>query len=278
MRRAGITAAAGLALVFCGCVSLRPLVGGGASDAPRPDAAADGGSAPAVAPDPAPPKPARAEAELPAGLAAKACFRTAEELVKRGLDAEAAGQYERARQLDPKMPGVAARLGAVYGRLGVEDKAAAEFEIALKAAPDDADLLNDAGYFHTGRGDWEAAERYLGQAVRKKPDHARAWLNLGTVYAKTGRTDEGRRAFARALPPAQAEYNLGVVLAGQGQGEEARACFRAALARDPGLVKAGEALKRLDQPPPAVATGPAEKPRPRAEGATPPPPGGPAGG
>ena len=192
--------------------------------------------------------PAKVAAELPPAAAAQACLRTAEELEKKGFDEDAIGHYERARHLDPKLPDISPRLAALYARCGDDRGALAEFEKARKLSPNDPDLLNDLGYFHTGRGDFAAAERCLREVVRLKPDYVRGWTNLGVVCAKTGRTDESRKAFARAMTPAQAEYNLGVLLAGQGRTDEGRACLRAAAALDPQFQQAADALKRLDTP------------------------------
>lgn len=241
-----VIAAAGLTLALCGCVGHRAAVGEGQRVAP-PQAAADGAAQP------------KAEPELPPVQAARACLKSGEELEKGGFEAEAIGEYERARQLDPKLGHVAGRLGVLYGRNGNDVRAAAEFDKALKLTPNDPDLLNDLGYFHSRRGDWAAAEKALDQAVRVKPDHARAWSNLAVVYARSGRPDESRKAFARVLTPAQAEYNLGVILAGLGRSEDAKACFRTALQLDPALVPAQHALQKVevpaDRPPVAGVSG-----------------------
>ena len=244
MRHFFAAAAVGSALVVCGCVNPRPV----GIDGKVPG----GKSPPADVVPAAKPSANKADAELAPALASQACLKTAEELDARGFPGEAAAHYERARQLDPKAAPVAAKLAVLYARGGDDARAAAEFDKALATAPTDPDLLNDAGCFHQGRGDLAAAEVHFTRATRAKPDHARAWANLAVVYAKAGRVDESRKAFARVLTPAQAEYNLGVLLAGAGRTDDAKACFRAAQTLDPQFAPAADALRRLDSPVAAV--------------------------
>lgn len=226
-----------------GCVNLKPVD----TEIQRPPLP---WSKPADPPPAAPPPPAKpGPTELPADVAANACLKTAEELERRGFDAEAAAEYERARHLNPAVgDSVSHRLAVLYDRAGDDARAAAEFDRAVKRSPNDPDVLNDLGYFHAARGNWAEAESHLQRAVRAKPAHAGAWANLGLVFVKTGRVEEGRKAFERAVPPAQAAYNVGVLLAGAGRPDEARASLRNALALDPGLARAEELLRRLDGP------------------------------
>ncbi len=183
--------------------------------------------------------------ELPPDRAAQACNKTAEELEKRGFDIEAVAHYERARQLVPSTADIAWRLAMAQDRLGNEKAAAEEFAKALAIAPNNADLLNDAGYFFTAWGDLKTAEKHLKEAIRIRADHANAWANLGTLYAKSNRLPEAETAFGKVMAPAQVSYNLGVVLAGQGQAIPAKKRFQYALALDPEFAAAKEALANI---------------------------------
>ena len=187
--------------------------------------------------------------ELPASLAAKACLATAVGLSKKDFYAEAAIQYEKARQYDPSLE-VSRPLAVLYARLGLTERASAEFALAIAAAPGDADLLNDAGYFYSARESWEEAETLLTRAVKANPAHAKAWNNLGLVLTRTDRAAEGYAAFARVLKPAEAAYNVGLLLAGQGEIPAARENLEKALALDPKLDDAKVVLARLGESPP----------------------------
>jgi len=222
--RSMVLAAATVALVSTGCMTVKS--GEAKLKAMLPEM-----TLPTVGGNAATPG-AKGDAELPPDQAVKACLKTAEELEKGGFDADAAAQYERARQLDPNVA-VSRRLAVLYDRSGQDARAAKEFEAALKKAPNDPGLLNDAGYFRACRGEWAIAERHLNQAIRIDREFAPAWTNLGVLYAKTGRTDEALRAFGQSMSPADAAANVSVLLAGQGKHDEARSAIHRAIVQEP---------------------------------------------
>jgi tetratricopeptide (TPR) repeat protein len=192
--------------------------------------------------------------ELAPKPAALACFKAAQQMEANGQTEEAAKLYEKARSLDPAAHTAAAtrRLAVVYDRLGEFTKSAAEYEAAVKAAPTDADLLNDLGYSHYSRGESEKAVAALRKAVELKPDHKRAWMNLGLALALGGRFAESYEAFAKAGKPAEACCNLAFALAAQGRTEEAKTEYRKAIELDPGLKLARAALAKLENPAPVA--------------------------
>ncbi|MBI5764662.1 MAG: tetratricopeptide repeat protein [Planctomycetes bacterium] len=67
---------------------------------------------------------------------------------------------------------------------------------------------------------YHSAEALWTDVARKRPDNARAWNNLGTLQARTGRLDLSEASLRRAirLDPrnAEAHYNLGLTLARKG--------------------------------------------------------------
>ena len=120
-----------------------------------------------------------------------------------------------------------------------------EFQRAIKAAPRDADLLNDCGYFYYQREDYEQAAKLLGQALAADPKYARAAVNLGLALGKQGQFQASLEAFRRALPDAQAYCNVGVLQAQQGETAEARKTLTEALRLEPGLKQARALLDHL---------------------------------
>ena len=179
------------------------------------------------------------------GETASLCLALAHKLEQDGLDAEAARQYELARRYQPQAD-VAHHLAVLYDRLGSPGLAAAEYERAVEAHPQDADLLNDLGYYHYTHGKWELAEQYLRRAVASNPQHQRAWTNLGMALAQQGHTKESLEAFKHSVSPGQAEYNLGFLLAERGKWDEALVAYREAVRLEPGLTAAKEVLARLE--------------------------------
>jgi Flp pilus assembly protein TadD len=180
--------------------------------------------------------------------AAKLALEAAFQMEKSGHERLAVEQYERARQLDPKLTQVAHRLAVLHDRQGDFARAAIEYKKALEARPKDAGLLNDMAYHCYQRGDWSGAETWLRQALAVDPKHQRAWINLGMTLAQQGKTKEGFEAFAKVVSPAEAKSNLGMILAQRGQYEDARQAFRESLALEPDSSLTRAALTRLEKP------------------------------
>jgi Flp pilus assembly protein TadD len=191
-------------------------------------------------------RPARVEGELPPTKSAELCLNVARELERKGQTAEAIAMYEKARQENPRLP-VAHRLAVLHDRRNEPELARDEYDLALKAAPHDADLLNDVGYFHAGQGEWAEAEHCYRHCLDLQPKHPKAWVNLGVALANLQRYPESCDAFGRVLKLAEANYNVGVLLAHQGKPDQARAYLRHALELDPDLSKAQTVVAYLDR-------------------------------
>jgi tetratricopeptide (TPR) repeat protein len=184
--------------------------------------------------------------ELPPDEAAAVCMNLGRTLEKTGHDAEAAGQYEKAREYNPRAE-VAHRLAVVYDRMGNYPRAVAEYQKALEAHPKDADVLNDLGYHYYCRGQWLEAEKHLQQAVEVNAKHRAAWINLGMTLGQQERYSESLGAFAKAVSPAEAQCNLAFILTTQGKRDQARQAYREALALEPDLHLARAALAKLEK-------------------------------
>lgn len=191
--------------------------------------------------------------ELPPAQAALVCWNAGEEMRKTGYEKEAVAQYERVRELEPNRQRVAWRLAVLYDKLGDNVKALAEYQRALQAEPRNADLLNDAGYYHYQREDWDNAEKRFRDALAVNPKHARATVNLGLTLGHLGLLqgnqkyfEECNACFQRVLPPAHVHCNLGVLLAHHGRIEEARRAFAEALRLDATLVQARSLSQALE--------------------------------
>lgn len=207
----------------------------------------------------APPK----EKELPPDESAKLCLNMAEAMERSGHDMEAAMEFEKARQYDPKLK-VARRLGMIYERLGEFRLAQAEYEKALQENPKDPVVYNDLGYMHYRRGRFDEAETNLRQAVALNPKYARAWINLGLTLGQKGNFDASLAAFEKAVSPAEAYSNLAFVYLSLGKREEAKQAYREALKREPDLRVARANLAKLERPMTDPAVSPARHTEPTA--------------
>lgn len=142
------------------------------------------------------------------------------------------------------------KLAAALDAQGKLDEAVPHYEEALRLAPGDARVWNDAGYGAYLRGDWSTAETRLRRAVELAPDDPRIANNLGLALAAAGKSDAAFESLSRAGGPAAAEANLGYILAASGQEAAARRRYESALARRPELEVARTALTLLDDAPP----------------------------
>src|SRR5260221_8042704 len=107
--------------------------------------------------------------ELPMRETVRACIATAEQLEQQGHHREAIQLYEKARGLDPKANNYARHLAGLYDLENDPTRSLAEFQAALSATPNDADLLNDFGCFQDHRGNYTEAELLLRKAITVAP-------------------------------------------------------------------------------------------------------------
>ncbi len=140
---------------------------------------------------------------------------------------------ERALALAPDRPEAHLALGDYEASVvGNPARAAAEYTLGLRSAPDDADLLSATARPEQSLGRWETALAHLQQAQRLDPRSTLTALRLGSTLLRLRRYSEALHAFerGRALAPA----NLGLleseamVFLAQGDLAGARAVLQAA--------------------------------------------------
>ncbi len=145
---------------------------------------------------------------------------------------------------------------SLYTRGRVAD-AVAEFERSLRLQPDNVPALLNLARVDEDRDDLDGAIARLRVARRVEPDNTTVMVNLATDYTKTGRYDEAKVEYRKALAhPSANDYlahnGLGVVLVHEGDVAGAVEQFRAALAAKPGYWMAQanleKALPRLGVP------------------------------
>jgi tetratricopeptide (TPR) repeat protein len=132
----------------------------------------------------------------------------------------------------------------------------------MAGRPDDpnAEVLFRQGLALARAGDASGAAAAYEQAVALDPDHAGAWVNLGSLRRRSGRPEEAVAAYRQALR-VKPDYplalsNLGNALKDLRRFTEAADCYRRAIALKPGYADAyanlGAALSELDEPEAAV--------------------------
>jgi len=179
----------------------------------------------------------------------------------QGRNEQAEALYLDVIKKTPNDPVPEHRLGVVYAKLGRFPAATQHFARALALAPDNCDLLNDAGYFYYLAGNRAEAERCLRRAVQLRPDDARACTNLALLLGEMKRDEECLALFRRAAPTGnQAYLNFAYVLAQRGDYQRAMDAYDRILTEDPTRRVAAEAMVELSKyaprktrlPPPMV--------------------------
>ena len=152
---------------------------------------------------------ANAEKQKAATGEVKSIFEGGLALAQQGKYAEAAVEYQKALEKDPKQPYIYANL---------------------------ADALSRANKMN------EALEAY-NKAIALKPDDAAMYTNMGVLLGKMGKTAESQEAFKKAAsinPAAAAQnfFNLGATLVNSGKSADAAEAFKQAIAADPNFAEA----------------------------------------
>jgi tetratricopeptide (TPR) repeat protein len=147
-----------------------------------------------------------------------------------------------------------------YGRIheSQEDfeKARADYEAAIKAAPEDERPYYNLGFLLQRTEDWAGAHRAFTALAEKKPDDMRAVYQIGRTGALSGQhLDEAAAALEKYVQHepgennpslAWAHYRLGQVYRHMAKTDKAKATFETALNLDPDHEDAKKALKALE--------------------------------
>lgn len=191
-------------------------------------------------------QPSLGSSQLTKSQSAEVFLTTARNMEAAGNDQEAAALYEQARGLDPEQIDYSAHLSRLYDRLNLTEQAKQEYEAAVSANPNDAELLNDYGVFHLRRMNAVTAESWFRKSLEINPKDQRTMVNLAGSLALQNRFPESHEAYSRAVGAAAAYSNIGVHLARQNRIAEAREHFRQALEQDPTIEPARELLAGID--------------------------------
>ncbi|HZL42246.1 MAG TPA: tetratricopeptide repeat protein [Verrucomicrobiae bacterium] len=115
---------------------------------------------------------------------------------------EAASECRQVLKLNPRWVEANYNLGVAYCGAGRLESGAAEFEKFLKLQPNSAyapDAQMALGAIAEKQGHTEEARSRFSQAIRLKPDSARAHAGLGSALQKLGRLEDAAVEFREAL-------------------------------------------------------------------------------
>lgn len=132
---------------------------------------------------------------------------TAAVFSKLGRSLQATGQftqavkaYERSLEIDPSdLPVLVSMINILLLQLKDYDHAITTARQAMITFPDRARPKSLLGWALLEKGDTEAAEIVLSEAIAMDPAEPSAYLNLGTLYEQQGKTGEAIAAYQKAL-------------------------------------------------------------------------------
>ncbi len=155
---------------------------------------------------------------------------------------EAASQFRRALELDPRQYDVRFELIAVYRLLNDAPRAMSQLLLVQDARPSDARVPYVRGLLAADRDDLNAAVSDFREALQRDHTLVGAWQDLGLAYEKLNRWPEAVEAFAelakQRADSAEVAYFYALALYNSQKSEAAEKEVRRALRIDPGAVDA----------------------------------------
>lgn len=170
----------------------------------------------------------------------------------KGDFAGAIRQYELALKASPNNTDILVGLGRAYDRKGDMAKAMESYQLALKIDPRCALAHNDLGLCIARQNDLPRARESLSKAVALAPTSKLYRSNLATVLVVSRQYNEAYDQFAAVYPPAIAQYNVGVLANRYGNKVEAMSRFQQSASLDANLVQARTMIDKLNGVPAAA--------------------------
>lgn len=160
---------------------------------------------------------------------------------------KAATQYQHAIRINPEFLPARNNLGLLYADLGRFGQAEEVFREALEIDPDFLPALDNLARLHYRQGNLARAESLFNELVEKAPEDGEVRFSLGLLLAEIpGRMEDAAAQLseaARLMPQnARVHYNLGLVLQHLDRLSRAEAVLRRACELDPQDTQAQQAL------------------------------------
>ncbi len=155
--------------------------------------------------------------------------------------------YSQALTLSPQYLPALVGMAQLYAQMGDHDQAVVMYRRALDAAPKDAALRNQFGWYEAQCKDWDEAIAAFREACRLDPDNHQYPKTLAFTLARAGKMDESLACFKSAgLSNAEAHVKLALMLHHVGQDDLCRRHLAQAIAENPDQADARELQNQLD--------------------------------
>jgi tetratricopeptide (TPR) repeat protein len=157
----------------------------------------------------------------------------------------AIAQYQATLKLDANHLGAMFRLGGLQTQSRQFDDAIATWTRYVKATNQAPQAYNNLALCYEMAGRDEDAEKAYKEGIARDPENAPCRVNYGLMLARRGQLDAGIAQLSSVLRPAEVHYNLGSLFEQTGKKDEARAYYQKALELDPKLSDAKARLAAL---------------------------------
>ncbi len=173
----------------------------------------------------------------------------------------AASQYQLALKVAPNDAGVMVGYARLLDRQGNFEEALAWYGQAAEQQPDNPSIRNDLGLCLARQGRFNESARELEYATRLRPQETLYRNNLAKVLIELDQPQDALQHLLAVHPPAVAHYNIGFLLYQKQQTQLAGEHFMRALELDRSFVKAERMLQLIHpQQRPSVASGAPSEP------------------
>jgi tetratricopeptide (TPR) repeat protein len=112
---------------------------------------------------------------------------------------EAAREFERTIELNPRLVDAHFSLAYVYEKSGRTEEAIAAYERVIRLDPGFGDVYYNLAGLYVKKRRLEAARQAYSQHIERQPDDIEARNNLGVVYAMLGRLAEAEAQWRQVL-------------------------------------------------------------------------------
>ncbi|XP_056443855.1 protein O-mannosyl-transferase TMTC1 [Gadus chalcogrammus] len=166
----------------------------------------------------------------------RALFNLANLLKSRGEEEEAELLLQDSIRYGPHFADAYSSLASLYAEQKRFAEANAVYQRGMEKCPDSSDLHNNYGVFLVDTGEGDRAAVHYQNAVRLKPQHYVAMVNLGRLLRSANDNKEAELWYKRALAVSRKVdilVPLGALYYNTGRYEEALAVYREAAAQQP---------------------------------------------
>jgi tetratricopeptide (TPR) repeat protein len=191
----------------------------------------------------------------PGPLGSELYVSSARLLEHQGKNEQAATNYRKALEADPRCRDALIGYARLEHRTGNLAEAVRLYRLALENEPRDATALNDLGLCLARQGQLDQAIATTSRAVQVDPSSVRYRNNLATLLIDARRPDEALAHLEQAHGRAKALHNVGYLLKQRGEPQLAMRYLAKAIEVDPTLDASRNMLAEMSRATPVRPSG-----------------------